>query len=344
MLKRFGKVGYMKPVGQEFVEIDSTTRVDKDALLFRDLFSLTGPIEHMSPVIFPKGFTKNYIDGKVSLDALKRRIQDSFTKIVEQTPVVLAEGTGHMGVGAIADLDNATTANLMNLPIVIVASGGLGSSFDTIALNKYVCDRLGVRIAGVILNRVLDDKREMIVDYMGRALERWDIPLIGTIPFSQILADLRMDDYAQLFKVPLITGLSHRYRYFEHVRLVATSNEVYEQTMKRRQLTITPASREDIIRSTLQKYEEYKKAEHNIDMEPGILLTGRFQPKDRLVRQLEQADIPMLYVPENTFEVMKRITQHTAKIHIEDEQKVQQAIQLVESNINLNKLLDRLDI
>ena len=343
MLSRFDQAGYIKPGGQEFVEIDSVTRVDKDALLFRDLFSLPDPIEYMSPVIFPRGFTKDYIDGRISLDSLKHTIRHACNRIQERVPMILAEGTGHVGVGAIADLDNAVTADLLQLPMVLVTSGGLGSAFDTLALNKYACDRLGVKIAGVILNRVLEDKREMILDYMGRALARWDVPLIGAIPYCKTLADLRMDDYVQLFKVPLLTGLSHRYRYFNHVRLVATSNEVYEQSLKPRQLTITPASRTDIIRSTLRKYDEFRKAECCIDLKPGMLLTGRFEPNDRLVNQLDQADIPMVYVPENTFDVMKRITQHTAKIRIEDTTKVRQAIDLVHSHTNIDLLLDRLN-
>ena len=81
-----------------------------------------------------------------------------------------------------------------------------------------------------------------------------------------------------------------------------------------------------------------------MDLKPGILLTGRFEPNPILVQKLAQADIPMLYVPENTFEVMKKITQHTAKIRIEDKEKVYEAIQLVEKNTQIDELLNRLHI
>ncbi len=339
--KRTSKVGFIKPVGQEFVEIGNEARADKDVILFREKFQLTDDYLHMSPVLFPRGFTRDYIDEKVRVESLKDSISTSFAALQQNSDFILAEGTGHVGVGAIADLDNAVVAKLLNVPMVLIASGGLGSAFDSLALNKFACDRMGIKIAGVILNRVLDEKRDMIIDYMSRALARWDLPLLGAVPYSQILAHLRMDDYARLFKVPLLTGESHRYRYFNHVRLVATSNEVYEQLIEPRQLTITPASREDIIESTLAKYQESCNQSATPDLKPGIMLTGRYEPRADLVKRLADADIPMIYAPVNTFEAMQKITKHTAKIRIEDSEKVNEAIQLVENNTDIDELLNR---
>jgi len=342
ILKRTGKVGFIKPVGQEFVEVGDQARADKDVILFKEKFHLTDSYEHMSPVLFPKGFTRDYIDGKVTLDNLKSAILSSHQALKQSSDFILAEGTGHIGVGAIADIDNAVVAKLMDIPMVLIASGGLGSAFDSLALNKFACDRMGIKIVGVILNRVIDEKREMIIDYMSRALRRWDVPLLGAVPYSQILAHLRMDDYARLFKVPLLTGETHRYRYFNHVRLVATSNEIYEQLIEPRQLTITPASREDIVESTLAKYKDSMKLGSNPGLKPGIMLTGRYEPNPELVKRLADADIPMIYAPVNTFEAMQKITKHTAKIRIEDSEKVNEAIQLVENHTNIDELLNRI--
>ena len=92
-------------------------------------------------------------------------------------------------------MNNAQVAALLKLPVILVAPGGVGSSFDQLALNKAVCDKYGVRIAGVILNRVLPDKREMITTYMTRALSRWNIPLIGCIPYDSFLSEPSMKDF-----------------------------------------------------------------------------------------------------------------------------------------------------
>ncbi len=93
-----------------------------------------------------------------------------------------------MGVGSIIQLNNARVAKELDLDMVIIASGGLGSAFDEICLNLCVCQHFGVKVRGVILNRVKEDKRDMILEYFPRALKQWNIPLIGCLPIAIFLA------------------------------------------------------------------------------------------------------------------------------------------------------------
>jgi hypothetical protein len=63
--KRFGKVGFLKPVGQQHVEVadnqNNTLRVDKDVVLIKEHFQLNHiDYRYMSPVIIPSGYTKRY--------------------------------------------------------------------------------------------------------------------------------------------------------------------------------------------------------------------------------------------------------------------------------------------
>jgi hypothetical protein len=59
--KRYNKVGFLKPVGQQHVTVKSDSlnteiRVDKDVCLVREYFKLYHiDYEHMSPVIIPQG-------------------------------------------------------------------------------------------------------------------------------------------------------------------------------------------------------------------------------------------------------------------------------------------------
>ena len=62
--KRFDKVGFIKPVGQQHVTVFSSAlgediRVDKDICLLKEQFHLDHiDYRHMSPVIIPRGYTK----------------------------------------------------------------------------------------------------------------------------------------------------------------------------------------------------------------------------------------------------------------------------------------------
>lgn len=62
--KRFNKVGFVKPVGQQHVKVESRStgkeiRVDKDVELIKEHFHLDHlDYEDMSPILIPSGYTK----------------------------------------------------------------------------------------------------------------------------------------------------------------------------------------------------------------------------------------------------------------------------------------------
>lgn len=330
--KRVKDVGFLKPIGQEHVESASGLIVDKDVILFKDFFHLKDPYEMMSPIVFYQGFTKDYLDGNIRRDDLLSSLKVCFEHLYEHNDVLIVEGTGHLGVGSIVDINNAQVAALLGLDIILVASGGIGSCFDQIALNKAVCDSVGVKIAGVILNKVLPEKKDMVVGYMEKALARWNIPIVGMVPYDAFLSNPTMSDYAYLFKVELLSGHMHRMRHFKHIRLIATSNEVYRTLITPSQLIITPASREDIILTTLEKHLQS-------DLETGLILTGLLPPKPLLIEQLQKAHIPAFYTPTNTFNAMKMITSYTAKLRKDDLPRVEEAITLMENHLNFPFLM-----
>ena len=59
--------GFFKPVGQRTV-IEDGVPADEDAVLMRTVFGLAEPYSVMSPVHIPRGFTKDYIAGRVVED------------------------------------------------------------------------------------------------------------------------------------------------------------------------------------------------------------------------------------------------------------------------------------
>lgn len=336
--KRHKSIGFIKPVGQEYIETETGIHVDKDVLLFKSYFKLQDPYEEMSPVLFPRGFTRDYLDGNVDHQDLVEKILHSFKSITKRNAITVIEGTGHTGVGSIVDLNNAQVAALLKCPIILIASGGLGSSFDELTLNHSQCEKYGVKVAGVILNRVLQEKREMILDYIPKALKRWNIPLLGCIPFTPFLSTPTMSDFELLFQTQLLTGFEHRLRHFQHIRLVATSVEMYRTRIIPNQVIITPAGREDILLATLTHFWDLKISHPEEDLEAGIILTGKIPPKESIIDQIRRAKIPMLYAPVSSFVAMKMINSYTTKIRKDDKQKIEEAIKVVETHIDFEKL------
>ena len=325
--KRYPKLGFMKPVGQQHLKVNDCLLVDKDVVLFKETFNLPAKYSHMSPVIFPRGFTRDFLDGKIATADLEKRIDESYKVISEENDFTIVEGTGHVGVGSIVDLNNAKVAKRLGLDVVIIAKGGLGSAFDELSLSKSMCDQMGVKVTGVILNRVLDEKREMATSYIQKALDRWKIPLIGAIPYNQLLSTPSMEDFEALFKTKMLSGQKYHYRHFGHPRLVATSVPTFKEMTAPDQLLVTPATREDIVYAMLELHE-------GGEPQQGFILTGKHGPSTEIVKALKKADIPSLYAPYPTFETMHMISSFVAKIDGHDKEKVEKAIELVESNLD----------
>jgi dethiobiotin synthetase len=137
--KRFDKVGFLKPVGQQHVDVHSenlnkTLKVDKDVWLVREHFHLDHiDYEDMSPVIIPNGYTKKYVDGMISHEQQLEDIETAMRHVSDASDVVVCEGTGHCAVGSIVNVNNAKVASLIGADMVLVANGGLGE-FHTLLL------------------------------------------------------------------------------------------------------------------------------------------------------------------------------------------------------------------
>lgn len=342
LLKKFHTISYMKPVGQEQKQVRKDLYVDKDVLIFKDHFHLKASYAEMSPVLIPPGFTRAFLDQKMKSKELHSKIDQAAEHLFKHNQFVLFEGTGHCGVGSIIHLNNAEVAARLNVPVILIASGGLGSSFDELTLSKTLCDTYGVRVIGVILNRVQPEKLDMIEHYMTLALSRWKIPLLGCIPFDPFLSNPTMRDFETLFETTLKTGESHQLRHFKEIRLVATSVDTYRETILPGQLIITPANREEIILATLSKHWDTKIARPKDDIKTGMILTGDHPPRHYIIEELKKANIPMLYTPFHSHTAMKMITSFTAKIQTDDTEKIREAIEVVERHIHFDLLYHQL--
>lgn len=329
--KRYGDVGFIKPVGQVHTTVEGGAKVDKDTVLFKETFALKADYQDLSPVIIPAGFSRSFLSGQVAEETIHRCIREAFQRIATSNAYTVVEGTGHVGVGSIIGLNNVKVAAELGLEMVIVASGGLGSAIDSLALNLAMCEKHGVPVRGVILNRVLDTKRAMILEYFPKALEPFEVPLIGCIPYCDFLSIPTMEDFEALFGTKLLSGHRYRYRHFRHTRLVAGSLQSYLAENNPSELVITPASRDEIIAAILER---------QLDHKVGLLLTGREPPSQKTLERIQASDVPALYAPLCSYDAMKAITSFTAKIRGQDVRKVHKAIELVESHINFDALCD----
>src|ERR1700712_1651232 len=200
--KHFPRIGYIKPVGQRFVEIEDE-KIDEDTVLMDSVFRLNCPLVDMSPIAVEPDFTRKYLQSSNN-EALGKKIQKAFHRVAWEKQFVLCEGSGHAGVGSVFDLSNAQVAKILGAKVIIVTQGGIGKPIDEVALNQALFEKEGVEIIGVILNKVHLDKIDFIKDFARRGLKRKGLELLGVIPHHRILAKPTMELIREELKAEML--------------------------------------------------------------------------------------------------------------------------------------------
>ena len=328
-------ISFFKPVGQQHVEIDGV-QIDKDCKLAKEYFGLSCPYSDMSPVLMPRGYTKNFIDGKINLKQQEDRLLHSWNSLKAAHPNSVVEGTGHMGVGSIVGLDNARVAKLLGLEVALVCEGGLGSAFDELSMNVSMCARQGVKVRCVIVNRVMADKADMLRDYFSRALEPLGMPLAGLVPLEPFLSSASLMDFANLFRADFISGEAHRLRHCDGVQLVSSDVARLKERLAcgdyRRKLLVVHGSRLDVLSVCLDEREGF---------EGGIIFTGKcsWPPGPEMLDLLRSSDVPALHAPVETMDAIFAIQKHTAKLNATDTRRTEAAVKHIMAHVDLDLVL-----
>lgn len=354
--KRFDQIGFMKPVGQQSLSVEENGRmvnVDKDAVLVKHHFKLDHlKYEHISPVLIPKGYTRDYLDGKIRLEDQEELVNNAYQAVSSSSDFVLCEGTGHCAVGSIVHASNAQVAKWLDAKMILVANGGLGNTFDELELNKVLCDKEGVEICGVIINKVHPEKVDQTRTYITKALDlHWGgVPLLGCVPDRPFLGHPALSDLERLFHTKLLTGEEHRLRHYtvKDLKIVATSLQVFLHTLRTnpsRSLYVCHASRNDILLGFLMDHPLRKSRK---DSESALVVTGTDEyPLSEQVMDIIQgmndseSAPPVLLAPYSTNEVMDMIHRYTPKLNFEDASRATAAVDHYEKHIDFDLLLER---
>ena len=178
-------VGYCKPVGQKHLDVNGE-KVDKDTVLFADLAGFTIKPSTHSPVIFWKGATQEFLDTPEKYD-MRTKITVAQEDLLKTHERIIYEGTGHPGVGSVADLSNAKVAKLLGASVIMVVEGGIGSTIDMLNLCLSLFREEKVPILGVIINKVKPEKIDVVKKYVGKWIESKGLKLLGVIPYDKSL-------------------------------------------------------------------------------------------------------------------------------------------------------------
>lgn len=332
--KRFSQIGFMKPVGQRFVEVEGK-RIDEDSVLIRDTYDTQVPIEDMNPISVEPSFTRRYIN-HANNEALVRRIRHSFDRAAWEKDFVIVEGTGHAGVGSVFDLSNARVANILESKVLLITPGGVGRPIDEGALNKALFDKEGIEVIGVVMNKVLPEKMDSIRDIAGRGFERLGIELLGVIPRERMLSHPTLDQICDPIRGRYIRD-GHGLNHVAHVMIGAMSSANLFRDVEPNTLLVVPGDREDVILAALSRALEE-------DGGPfcGIVLTDDMYPSDRLLEMINESPLPVIGSNSDSYSIASRIHSMTVKTLPGDREKIDRIQNLVSENVNVARILEKI--
>jgi BioD-like phosphotransacetylase family protein len=351
-VRRGLRTGFMKPVGQRTV-IEGGQPADEDAVLMRTIFGLPEPYPVMSPVHIPRGFTKRYIAGDVVED-LGARIRDAHREFRDHD-VLLVEGTGHAGVGAVVGLSNAVVARLLGAPAVIVSEGGVGRPIDEIVLNASHFAAHGVPVAGAIVNKVRTAEQPGIEHTLERGLARHGIPLLGVLPYRPILSNPTLGMILEGVHGQVIHPGRNPDRVIDDVAIGAMEPRHMLEHIRPGTLVIVPGDREDVILTITTAHLTGRARATALDRlvgatpgaveagpegaAIGLILTGGYEPRPEVLGAISEAGLFAASVADDTYTVASEIHDLLVKTHAADAGKIELIKALVWEFLEIDRLL-----
>jgi hypothetical protein len=351
-LERDFRAGFMKPVGQRTV-VDNGEEVDEDSVLVHETFGFREPYGVMNPVHIPRGFTKAYIAGEVVEDLGARivRAQAAFA----DHDILLIEGTGHAGVGAVIGLSNATVAAMLGAPAIIVSEGGVGRPIDEIVLNAALFRAHGVEVAGAIVNKVDVGAQPGIARVLERGLAPYGIPLLGTLPLRSILSNPTLEMILAGIPGEQIHLGPNLDRVIDGVAIGAMQPGHMLERVGPGTMVIVPGDREDVLLTlaTAHLMGPARTADRSEFLAPGgrtalaghegaaigLILTGGYRPRPAVVDAIRRADLFAILATEDTYTVASAVHDLLVKTHPADREKIELIKRLVAENLDIDRIL-----
>ncbi|VGO21779.1 AAA family ATPase [Pontiella sulfatireligans] len=241
-------IGYFKPVGQEMTTLPNGERIDKDVRIVKEFTGLDMPdMGMLSPVRVVSGVTRDYITGtnqKAITAAFEQNIHRTMESLSNKK-LIIAEGTGHPGVGSVVGLSNARVANLLGAKILYLVGGGLGRTLDELEVDLSYFSHHRSQVAGVVFNKVLPKKVDMMKEViteetLDRIFPEWNpsLKVFGYMPQVKYLNNPSMHLISHSFKEHRIikggkcAGAWHKA--CRKVKIISQGNNVFDPSLSLR--------------------------------------------------------------------------------------------------------------
>lgn len=274
-------------------------------------------------------------------DELHKIILGKYRALKSQCDFVLCIGSDYRHGDSIFEFDfNAEVANNLSCQMMPVMHGADQDNIqilNNLAHLKHELHEHDSDVLAVVINGVASKQIEPL-----RALlsHHHEFP-IYIVPIELSLEKPSMGNIAHALGAKMLSNDNKALgREIYQYKVAAMLVPDFLDYLETGDMIITPGDRADIILASLMAYHSTSYPQIS-----GLLLTGDQQPAEQVKKLIDGlGDLPfaVLGIHHDTFTTAMQVSQIPARLHSADDRKIAKALGLVESNIDMNELRQRL--
>lgn len=344
------RAGFLKPFGQAD---DSGRTIDQSTSLVDHTFNLH------SPAAIDQHLVERML-GDNQLDELLERVVSLHREASKDKDLIVVEGVVPTGETSYASQLNAALAQALDASVILVTTADMAHP-DVLAdkLDMHLRPFGGagsIRALGALLMRVkglpensaqiplatdpslrLTQETQVLSTQLqqhSRLLGTETFPIIGMVPFSNLLSVPRTIDIAEVLSANWLNKGDADKRRVLHTTLTARTVSNALTSFQAGTLIVTPGDRDDIlVAAALATMNGMPLA--------GVLLTGGYMPHDHIIdlcRPALKTGLPVLSVDNDSFDTVSRLSHMNNEIPADDLERAEQVTRFVSSHIDIEWL------
>jgi BioD-like phosphotransacetylase family protein len=315
------KIGYAKPLGDRML-YRKKRLWDYDSTLITNIFGLEEIPDDISI-----GFDHSKLRYMYDEKSLREKLESVLNDVSKGKDIVFIEGAREINYGMSVFLDTLSIAAYTGGKLILVASGNDNAILDDLAFLKKRIDLTGVRLGGVVLNKIanLDEFKDTSLP----GIQEAGIKVLGLIPFEKALTTFNVGYLAERLFAKVVTGeemlqktVSHVFIGTMHVH-AALENPLFKEKGK---AVITGGDRTDMILAALEGDTAC------------VVLTDNISPSAKIVAAAKEREIPLLLVPADTFQIARQMDAMEPLLTKDDVAKITLLENLVRTHVDVDEI------
>ena len=321
--KALGKpFGYMKPFGDRLL-YRKKRLWDYDSALIANIFDLGESPEDIS-----LGFDHSKLRFMYDEAETRKKLGELLSHIEKDREIVFIEAGRDLGFGISVNLDAISLARHTDASLVIVTGGDERTILDDVTFVRNHLNLEGVSFAGIIVNRAYDV--EDFKTTYAPTIAGLGVQVLGVIPFEAELTHPSVGFLSDILFAKVIAGEVGLMTVAKNIFVGAMSADAarrHPSFGKPRKLVITSGDRSDMILASLEGDTA------------GLILTNNISPSSTIIAKATQMNVPLLLVPDDTYQVAKQIDDTQYLLKRDEAEKIELLEKLVRENVNLPAIL-----